>query len=360
MKRFLPLLLAATVLAGFPASAQNAVPEIKYDATDPLTLPADVYLGETAGVATNSRGEIFVYTRTGHPTVSLGGARAFAHGGSRLFKFASNGRYMGEIGKDSYGMMYAQQLRIDPQDNIWVVDQMTSMVMVFDPNAQLKMLLGRKAEAIRIPVLPPGGQAGGGGGGEGGEGGAGRALPGAGAQQDVFNRPTDVAWDAAGNIFVADGIGNQRVAKFDKSGVFVKSWGSRGNGQGQFAAARAIAVDGQGNVYVADPGNKRIQVFDNNGTYKSAITAVENPDALCITPGANQFLFASNSNPPTDIEIRGEIYKMRLDGTVVGKFGHAGKLPGEFATVNAIDCRVNNQLLVGEIGSYRVQKITLK
>ncbi len=358
MKRFLPLLLAATCLAGFPATAQNAAPEIKYDATDPLNLPADVYLGETAGVATNSRGEIYVYTRTGHPTVSLGGARAFAHGGSRLFKFAANGRYMGEIGKDSYGMMFAQQIRVDPQDNVWVVDQMTSMVMVFDPNAQLKMLLGRKAEAIRVPVLPPGGQGGGGGGGE--EGGAGRALPGAGAQQDVFNRPTDVAWDAAGNIFVADGLGNQRVAKFDKNGVFVKSWGSRGNGQGQFAAARAIAVDGQGNVYVADPGNKRIQVFDNNGTYKSAITAVENPDALCITPGANQFLFASNSNPPGDIGIRGDIYKLRLDGTVVGKFGHAGKLPGEFATVNAIDCRTPNQLLVGEIGSYRVQKISLK
>src|SRR5258705_11002461 len=91
MKRFLPLLLAATCLAGFPATAQNAAPEIKYDATDPLNLPADVYLGETAGVATNSRGGIYVYTRTGHPTVSLGGARAFAHGRSRPVHVAPHG-----------------------------------------------------------------------------------------------------------------------------------------------------------------------------------------------------------------------------------------------------------------------------
>src|SRR5205823_6176159 len=82
--------------------------------------------------------------------------------------------------------------------------------------------------------------------------------PGAGAQQDVFNRPTDVAWDAQGNIFVADGRGNARVAKFSKDGVFVKSWRQRGNATGQFASADSIAVDAQGNVYAADGGNPRI------------------------------------------------------------------------------------------------------
>src|SRR5258705_3058778 len=97
MKRFLPLLLAATCLFGFPATAQNAAPELTYDATNPLTLPDDIYLGETAGVAQNSRGEIFVYTRTGHPTVTLGGARAFAHGGSRLFNVSADGRYLSGV-----------------------------------------------------------------------------------------------------------------------------------------------------------------------------------------------------------------------------------------------------------------------
>src|SRR3979490_110610 len=83
MRRFLPLLLAVTLLAGFPAAAQNAAPAIAFDsAPSPLTLPDDIYLGEVGGVAANSKGDVFVYTRTGHPTVSLGGPRAVARGRS--------------------------------------------------------------------------------------------------------------------------------------------------------------------------------------------------------------------------------------------------------------------------------------
>ena len=119
------------------------------------------------------------------------------------------------------------------------------------------------------------------------------------------------------------------------------------------------AVDARGNVYVADGGNKRIQVFDPDGNFKTQFTNVGNPRALCMTSGPTQFLYTSNSNPPNDIDTGGEIYKLRLDGTVVGKFGKAGKLPKEFGTVNEIDCRTENSLYVGEIGNLRVQKITL-
>jgi len=349
MNRFLPLVVAAASLAGFPAAAQNAAPQIAFDsAANPLTLPDDIYLGEVGGVAANSKGDIFVYTRTGHPTVSLGSSRAFAHGGSRLFQFDRNGKFTREIGQGIYGFMFAQQVRIDSQDNIWIVDQMTGYVMKLDPGGHVQMLLGRKPEAIPVPAPA----------GDGGAA-AGRGLPGAGAQSDVFNRPTDVAWDAAGNIFVADGLGNARVAKFSGKGAFIKSWGSRGTGPGLFGTVLGIAVDTQGNVYVADGGNKRIQVFDNNGTFKTQYTNVGTPAALCITPGPNQFLYSSNSNPPDDIDVAGEIYKLKLDGSIVGRFGKAGKLPKEFGTVNAIDCRSENSLLVGEIGNMRVQKLAL-
>ena len=182
---------------------------------------------------------------------------------------------------------------------------------------------------------------------------------GAGQPTDLFDRPTDVAWDAAGNIFVADGVGNARIAKFDKDGKFVKSWGKRGTAPGEFANVRSIAVDAQGNVYAADGGNKRIQVFDNNGIFKTAFRTSATPQAICITKGANPVLYVSNSNPPNDIDSDGEIYKMQLDGTIVGKFGRAGKLPKEFGTVNAIDCRSENTLYVGEIGNLRVQKLVL-
>jgi NHL repeat len=354
MKRFLLTLLAATCVSALPASAQTA-PEIAFDAVaSPLNLPDDIYLGEVGGVATNSKGDIFVYTRTGHPTISIGTARPFAHGGSRLLQFDRDGKFVREIGKDSYAFLFAQQVRIDPQDNIWVVDQMSNMVIKFDPEGRIALLLGRKAEAVPVPAR--------------GQGAGGLAIPapaagqaaGTGAPTDLFNRPTDVAFDAAGNIYVADGVGNQRVAKFDKNGVFVKSWGSKGAERGQFGtSARAITVDAQGNVYVADPGNKRIQVFDGNGTFKTQITDVGAPQALCITPGPNQVLYASNSNPPNDIDVAGEIYKLKLDGTVVGKFGKAGRTAKEFNFVNAIDCRSENNLYIGEIGNLRVQKVSL-
>src|SRR5215831_17496393 len=351
MKRILLTLLAA-LLSGIPLAAQS-VPDISFDSADILKPPANIHLGEIGGVATNSKGDIFVYTRTGHPTISTGTARPFAHGGSRLFEFDRNGKFVREIGKDSYGFLFAQQVRIDPQDNIWVVDQMSNMVIKFDPEGHLALLLGRKAEAVPVPAR--------------GQGAGGAAIPapagqpsGAGASTDLFNRPTDVAFDAAGNIYVADGVGNQRVAKFDKNGVFIKSWGSKGTEPGQFGtSARAIAVDAQGNVYVADSGNKRIQVFDSNGTFKSQITGVGSPQALCITPGPNQVLFSSNSNAPNDIDVAGEIYKLKLDGTVIGKFGRAGRTAKEFNFVNAIDCRSENNLYIGEIANLRVQKVSL-
>jgi len=341
MKNLKQALLAAALIAGAPLYAQKDAPEIKFDSVpNALQLPAGLYLGEVAGVATNSRGDIFVYTRTGHPTVTIGSSRPFAHGGSRLFEFDPAGKYIREIGKDSYGFMFAAQVRIDPADNIWVVDQMTDMVMKFSPQGRLLMLLGRKAENVSVPAREP-------------------KNDGAGRPQDLFSRPTDVAWDAAGDIFVADGLGNARIAKFDKDGKFIKSWGKRGTADGEFANVRSIAVDAQGNVYAADGGNKRVEVFDNDGTFKTAYTGVGNAQALCITKGASPFLYVSNSNPPADIDRDGEIYKLQLDGTVVGKFGKAGKLPKEFGTVNAIDCRNANTLYVGEVGNLRVQKLML-
>jgi DNA-binding beta-propeller fold protein YncE len=352
MRRFLQIGLAALLLFGIPAFAQTSVPEIPFDsAPDPLKLPDNIYLGETVGVATNSKGDLFVLTRTGHPTLTLGTARPFAHGGTRLFEFNRSGKFVREIGQDSYGFMVGQQVRVDPQDNIWTVDQMTSMVIKFDPNGRVVMLLGRKAESERIPGPPVAG------GSEGGS--ASRGLPGAGAQSDLFNRPTDVGWDAAGNIYISDGNGNARIAKFDKNGVFIKSWGSRGSDPGQFSGPHGIAIDVQGNVYVADRGNKRIQVFDGEGNFKTQFTNVGTPSALCLTPGPHQYLYSSNSNPTNDIDVAGEIYKMDLNGQVLGKFGKAGRMMKEFGDVNAMDCRNDNEFYIAEMINWRVQKLSL-
>jgi DNA-binding beta-propeller fold protein YncE len=297
-----------------------------------------------SGVATDSKGHVFVYTRNSDPIMVLGGSRAFAHGGSSLYEFGPDGKFVRQIGKQVYGFLAAQQVRVDAHDNIWVVDRYSDMVIKLNPQGDVAMLLGRKPESVDVPSAPDHGRG---------------NPPGSGQQSDLFQSPTDVAWDSSGNIFVADGIGNARVAKFTSDGVFVKSWGSRGTGDSQFNEAHGIAVDATGNVYVADRGNHRIQVFDNNGNFKSSITSGGDPEAICISPGAHQYLFSSNSNAQNDLDHGGEIYKLELNGTVAGKFGQAGKGPKDFGSVNAIDCRNPSALYVAEAGNWRVTKVDL-
>src|SRR6185436_581494 len=125
MKRILQGVVAAATLAfGVSLVAQAPVPELSYDANaDLLKLPENVgFIGEVAGVAANSRGNIFVYTRTGHPYATLGDSRTFYHGGSRLFVFHASGKFVREMGQDLYGFNAAQSLRVDPNDNIWTTD----------------------------------------------------------------------------------------------------------------------------------------------------------------------------------------------------------------------------------------------
>jgi len=151
--------------------------------------------------------------------------------------------------------------------------------------------------------------------------------------------------------------------KYDKNGVFVKAVGTKGKEPLQFDTPHTIAADAQGNIYVGDRGNRRIQVLDSDLNLKKIIDNIGAPWAVCVTPGPHQYLYASNSYPDSGdsrfVPVSGEIYKMELDGTVLGKFGAPGKLLGEFSTTHWIDCRHENELLIGEITSWRVQKILL-
>lgn len=338
------LVAAAALLVANPLFAQS-VPEIRFDSEpDLLSMPDDLYLGEAVGVATNSHGHLYVYTRSGSSDVTLGSNRIFRRSSSRLFEFDENGRYVREIGQGLYSFVFAHGVRVDSEDNIWIVDEGSNMVVKFDPEGRVLLTLGRTPEALRNPSPTGAARRG--------------ANNGAGTEGDAFGRPTDVAWDADGNIFVADGYNNSRVAKFDKDGVFIRSWGSYGSAPGEFNLLHTIATDADGNVYVGDRSNRRIQVFDNDGHFEYEITGIGAPWAICITPGAHQYLYSSNSSGTGDLN-NGEIYKMELDGTILGRFGRAGRMLKEFASAHALDCVSENTLYVGEITSWRVQKLTL-
>lgn len=362
MSRTLRILVAAAIVAftGSPF-AQTAVPEMAFDTNaDVLKTPNDIYVGEVAGVGANSKGQIFVYTRTGHPYATLGDNRTFSRGGSRLFQFDPTGKFVRELGQDVYGFNAAIGLRVDPQDNVWTIDAAANQVVKFDTEGRVALVLGRKPETISVRPAQPAAGRGEAGAGRGGATAGRGGPPGTGTPGSAFNRPTDVAWDRAGNIYVADGIGNNnRIAKFDKDGRFIAHWGSTGKEPGQFQGVKGLAIDAQGNVYVADWGNQRIQVFDGEGKFKSEFGNIGRPLAMCITRGATQHLFISHAGDDDGME-DAAIYKVTLDGKVVGKFGSAGKLPRQFGLANSLDCRSETELLVGEMTNWRVQRITLK
>jgi len=323
---------ASHLSAQAKAKAQN-VPEIPFDSVPNfLKLPPGLYLGEAMGVATNSKGHIFVFTRSAN---------------TRLFEFDQNGKYVREIGEGNYGFEFAHSVRVDSEDNIWAVDEGTNMVIKFNPAGRVVMVLGHRPDVMAgmLSTTP------------------GPPKP---AEKYLFGRPTDVGWDPQGNIFVSDGYVNNRVVKYDKNGRFLKQVGSEKSGSepGQMNLPHGLSVDLQGNVYVADRSNNRLQVFDNDLNLKAVYDNIGTSWTTCVSPGPHQYLFTSNSNPngnpPGSWDVTGEIYKMELDGKIVGKFGHAGKQVPGFQVVHMMDCRNPNEILVAEIESWRVQKLLLK
>ena len=336
------------------AAAQQSVPEIPFDSTpDLLKLPNDLYLGEASGVAVNSKGHIFVFSR-GDTTGPAYGAAA-----AQLLEFDPTGKFVREIGHHLYAWGFAHTVKVDKEDNVWVTDKGTDMVVKFNPQGRVVMVFGRRQEASDEgteplkhvkPPLPP--------------------------VDGLFRQVTDVTWDPADNAYISDGYINSRIAKVDKDGNWLKSWGEPGSEPGQFRTPHSIAADAQGNIYVADRGNRRIQVFDGDGKFLRQMTidvppppgaqppigirASEGnptmgpgaPWAICITPGPTQYLYASDAFP-------GRIYKLTLDGKVLGMLGQSGKQLKQFGWIHEIACPSENTLFVAELLNWRVQKLTL-
>ena len=338
-----------------PVSAQS-VPLIQYESVpNAVRLPQNMYLGEAAGVAVNSKKHVFVFSRGNTNGPAFGAAAA------QLLEFAPDGRFVREIGRNLYAWAFAHTVRIDKHDNIWATDKGSDMVVKFTADGRVDMVFGRKQEASDEAVPHK------------------RTGPPPKHDDGRFRQPTDVTWDPAGNAYISDGYVNSRIAKVDKNGNWVKSWGQRGDKPGEFNLPHTIAADAQGNIYVGDRTNGRIQVFDGDGTFlrefridvpfdrNTARAAIGNkppedvkgtqapgaPWAICITPGPQQVLYSADAYP-------GRIYKLTLDGKILGVLGEAGKQLKQFGWIHEIACPSENELYVAEVLNWRVQKLILR
>jgi hypothetical protein len=298
-----------------------------------LVVPGHT-IGEAVGVAKNSKGHLFVFTRTG----SSGPARGQV--ASELFEFDPQLKFVKQWGPDNYAASFAHTVRVDKYDNVWMVDEGSGMIVKFDPEGVVNMVLGRKPEAIdfierhfergereeaRFPVGTPG----------------------------TFNRETDVTWDSQDNIYVSDGYGNSRIAKMRKDGTWVKAVGTHGSGPDQFNTPHGITSDSQGNIYVADRGNSRIQVYDTDLKLKKTITGMGAPWSVCTTPGPTQYLYSGDGG-------NGKIYKFDLDGNLLG-WAQTGLGHGQSSClIHEIHCESDTVIYKGDCSTWTVEKITVK
>ena len=353
MRRFLSFMMLLAFSAAPALAQQQSAPEIPFESVPNfLRNSPDMNLGEVLGVAVNSQGNILVLNHPG--SANLG--PIWANSTTQLLEFDQDGKFLREVGKGVYGIAYAHQVRYDRYDNLWVVDKGANTVIRFDPEGYVTMNLGRREEGYHgIVELASPAEA--------------RAFGG------YFGGPTDVAWDPDDNIYVSDGYVNSRMAKFDKHGNFLMDWGSYGTGIGQFRLPHAMLLDAEGNVYVADRTNRRIQVFDTEGNFQRALVlnvpysadyqppyAAVNPNrrvaettqpwSMCITNSSPQHIWVSDQEP-------GRIYKMTLDGTILGWLGSAGRELGQFNWVHGLDCWQEYVLFVADMNNWRVQKLLI-
>ena len=310
-----PTFLMDYVIGSAQAQEAQGVPQLKFSvAPDFLKLPEDIYFAEVVGVALNSKGNVLVM-----------------HRGTRgLVEFDKDGKFVRTWGDGLPIFEGPHNARFDRDDNLWYVDSGNNVLIKFDKDKRVRMVLGRRPEAWtwKTHVIE-------------------RAVPG----RENFYQPTDVISGPDGSLYVADGYGNSRIAKYTKDGVFVSAWGHRGGQQGEFNTPHNIVMDAQNNIYVADRQNGRVQVFDTDGKFLREFRPGGNPWSLCITPGPNQVLFIGSV---------GRIFKVALDGKVLGSIGRYGKTPGTMDWVHGVACPDEKTLFAAQELSWRLDKIILE
>jgi DNA-binding beta-propeller fold protein YncE len=295
----LSLVVAAALFAP-SADTTDGVPKYQPVANWPQ-LPENVKLGPVAAVATDSAGRVLVFHRGKQP----------------IMVFDRDGKFLRSWGDDV--VKTAHGLRVDAGDNVWTTDIGNHLVTKFDPKGKVLLTLGKKDQ------------------------------PGDGPDQ--FNKPTDTAVAANGDVYVSDGYGNSRVVKFSKDGKFLKEWGKRGTGEGEFHIPHVIQLDAKGRVYVGDRENNRVQLFDPDGKFLAQWKDSGAPYGLFLTMGGRVLVADGRGN---DVRV------LDASGKVLGRWGEKGTGAGQFSSPHWICADAQGAIYVAETGANRVQKFVAK
>jgi DNA-binding beta-propeller fold protein YncE len=202
-------------------------------------LPSGTKWGGVASVAVDGKGNVYAFQR----------ADADSKVPARVTVFDASGRHVTTWGQDAFAFPHG--LRILRDGNVWTTDRQGQQVLKFDLSGKQLFSIGQKNVAGDMKAT------------------------------DAFNGPTDVTMAENGNVFISDGEGpNTRVLKFSKDGKFIAMWGSKGGEAGQLQTPHCVAIDPKGRVYVCDRGNKRVQVFDQDGKYLEQMSQFAAPVSI--------------------------------------------------------------------------------
>ena len=279
-------------------------------------------LGQVSGVAVDSHNHVFVFHRAEN---SWAADKTHPIPSATVLCFdGASGKLLNSWGANRF--LEPHGLRVDRHDNVWLTDRALQQVFEFTHDGKLLLTIGTE----RI----------------------------AGLDGTHFNLPADIAFAADGGIYVADGYGNNRVARFASDGKFQFDWGSKGTGEGEFDLPHSVAVDAQGLVYVADRNNARIQVFDANGKFLKVWKSPELGRPWSLTIGPDNLLYVVDGGDlkpaPPD---RGQIMKLDLSGKILAKWSRYGNYDGQIYWGHDLAVGKDGAVYVGDVyHGMRVQK----
>jgi DNA-binding beta-propeller fold protein YncE len=294
-----------------PGMAQMAPPPLDYVAVpESFKLPAGANFGGTSGIAINPKGHLFVLHRGPMP----------------LMEFDADGNFIRGWGDGLFDRPHG--LRTDPQGNIWATDVASHVVYKFNPSGRLEMVLGVKGRPGEMHDF---------------------------GHLRLFNEPNEAVVGPSGDIFVLQGHGKgpSQVLKFDKDGNFIKTWGKKGKGPGEFDIPHSLVFDAKGLLYIADRSNQRIQVFDGDGNYVRESSHPGTPCGLFMAPDQHIWLAHGHT---------GQIMKLDLNGKVLGMIAGAGqgKTLGKYGEAHYIAVSARDEVFVADTLNWRVQKYVRK